>query len=601
MMIIKPLSLTIILGMLVGTASAQTHMTIQEGISKVEAGLIPPVRFEGETSWDIVSRMQFYNVPGVSIAVIKDSKVIWSKTYGYADLDSKTPVTSKTLFQVASMSKPVSAYAALKAVEEGKLDPDSNVNVYLKSWKVSENEWTKSKKVTLKNIVNHTAGFTVSGFPGYKVSDPLPTAVQVLNGVTPSNTPAVFVDKLPGANFRYSGGGYTVMQQMLSDLEGKDFTTIMREKVLLPLAMHNSSFAQPLPAAQAQFTATAYGVDGRKVEGRYHIYPEQAAAGLWSTAEDYAKFVIDIQNTLSGKSCRVISKKTAEEFTSPFIEPFIGLGIFLENYNGEVYVTHGGWNEGFSSSFIGSKTSGDGVVILTNTNKPLFINELVRSVALVYHWPNYIAATNQILPLSQQDLNAHLGSYKFEKYGFIKVYKENGKLMTVRNVDAPVELIKVGENKFAMRDWNFKVSFDMDSSSGKKELVQTLADKTVRSKSPQIGSDETVPLALILEGHFEKGVKAYQKAKQEDSQHEQLSEGFLNGTGYELLHQKKNAQAIAFFSINTILYPESENVYDSLAEAYLKDGQKEKAKQNYLKVLEINTKNEKARKILETL
>ncbi|WP_339424552.1 tetratricopeptide repeat protein [Sphingobacterium sp. MYb388] len=225
----------------------------------------------------------------------------------------------------------------------------------------------------------------------------------------------------------------------------------------------------------------------------------------------------------------------------------------------------------------------------------------MRSVALVYHWPNYIAPTNQILPLSPQDLNAHLGNYKFEKYGFIKVYKENGKLMTVRNVDAPVELIKVGENTFAMRDWNFKVSFDMDSSSGKKELVQTLADKTVRSKSPQIGSDEIVPLALILEGHFEKGVKAYQKAKQEDSQHEQLSEGFLNGTGYELLHQKKNAQAIAVFSINTILYPESENVYDSLAEAYLKDGQKEKAKQNYRKVLEINTKNEKARKILETL
>lgn len=587
--------------MLVGNASAQTHMTIQEGISMVEAGLIPPVRFEGEASWDIVSRMQFYNVPGVSIAVIKDSKVIWSKTYGYADLDSKTPVTSKTLFQVASMSKPVSAYAALKAVEEGKLDPDSNVNLYLKSWKVSENEWTKSKKVTLKNIVSHTAGFTVSGFPGYQVSDPLPTTVQVLNGVNPSNTPAVFVDKLPGANFRYSGGGYTVMQQMLSDLEGKDFTTIMREKVLLPLDMRNSSFAQPLPVAQAQFTATAYGVDGRKVEGRYHIYPEQAAAGLWSTAEDYAKFVIDIQNTLSGKSSRVISKKTAEEFTSPFVEPFIGLGIFLENYNGEVYVTHGGWNEGFSSGFIGSKTSGDGVVILTNTNKPLFINELVRSVALVYHWPNYIAPTNQILPLSQQDLNAHLGSYKFEKYGFIKVYKENGKLMTVRNVDAPVELIKVGENTFAMRDWNFKVSFDIDSSSGKKELVQTLADKTVRSKSPQIGSNEIVPLALILEGHFEKGVKAYQKAKQEDSQHEQLSEGFLNGTGYELLHQKKNAQAIAVFSINTILYPESENVYDSLAEAYLKDGQKENAKLNYRKVLEINTKNEKARKILETL
>lgn len=601
MKIIKPLYITFIFGMLVRTASAQVDRQLQESISKVESGLIPPVRFEGEPSWDIVSRMKFYHVPGVSIAVIKNSKVIWSKTYGYADVESKSPVTSKTMFQVASMSKPVSAYAAFKEVEIGQLNPESDVNSYLKAWKVPGNEWTEIKKVTLKNIVSHTAGFTVSGFPGYEVSASIPTAVQVLNGATPSNTPAVFVDKLPGTNFRYSGGGYTVMQQMLSDIEGKDFTTIMNEKVLIPLDMRNSTFAQPLPASQTQFAATAYRGDGKRVEGRYHIYPEQAAAGLWSTAEDYAKFVVDIQNTLMGKSNTIVSKKTAEEFTSPFIESFIGLGIFLENYDGEKYFTHGGWNEGFSSAFIGSKTSGDGVVVLTNTNKPLFINELVRSVALTYHWPNYIAPVNKILPLDQHDLNAYIGRYKYEKYGFIKVYQENGKLMTVRNVDAPIELIKVGDNTFAMRDWNFKVSFVNDSISGKKELVQTLADKTVRSKSPQIGKDEIIPLALILEGHFEKGVRAYQKAKQEDSKHEQLSEGFLNGTGYELLHQKKNSQAIAVFNVNTILYPESENVYDSLGEAYLKAGQKEKAKQTYRKVLEINPKNEKVVKLLKTL
>lgn len=601
MKIIKPLHITFIFVMLVTTVFAQTSKELQEEITKVESGLIPPVRFEGESSWDIVSRMKFYDVPGVSIAVIKNSKVIWSKTYGYADLESKTAVSANTLFQVASMSKPVSAYAALKEVELGRLDPEMDVNTYLISWKVPDNEWTKTKKVTLKNMLSHTAGFTVSGFPGYTIKYPIPTAVQVLNGEKPSNTPMVFVDKIPGANFRYSGGGYTVMQQMLVDIEQKDFTTIMREKVLLPLHMKNSTFAQPLPPSIAQFAATAYSADGKRVEGRYHIYPEQAAAGLWSTTEDYAKFVIDIQNTLSGKSNVIISKKTAEQFTSPFIESFIGLGIFLENYDGEMYVSHGGWNEGFSSSFIGSKTSGDGVVVLTNTNKPLFINELVRSVALTYSWPNYMAPAHKILPLTQQDLNSYLGRYKYDQYGFIKVYKENGKLMAVQNLNDPTELIKVGENTFAMRDWNFKVSFVQDTISGKKELIQTLADQTIRSKNPKLVKDEIVPLELILEGHFEKGLQAYQKAKKEDSDHEQLSEGFLNSMGYVLLHRNKTDQAIDLFRVNTHLYPNSENAYDSLGEAYLKAGNKNKAKQSYQQLIKINPKNERAIQVLQTL
>ncbi|MDF2475432.1 MAG: hypothetical protein K0S24_915 [Sphingobacterium sp.] len=600
MKIIKPIYITLF-ALIMSEAPAQTTSHLQKEISNVESALIPPVRFAGEPAWDITSRMKFYHIPGVSIAVIKDSKVRWSKTYGVVDLESKAPVTTNTLFQVASMSKPVSAYAALKEAELGRLAIDTDVNLYLTSWKVPDNEWTRVEKVTLKNIVSHTAGFTVSGFPGYQVTDAIPSTVAVLNGAKPANTRPVSVDKLPGSGFRYSGGGYTVMQQMLMDIEGKDYTSIMNEKVLSPLGMKNSTFAQPLPAELAKFAATAYTADGRRVEGRYHVYPEQAAAGLWSTAEDYAKFVIDIQRTLDGKSNRIISKNAAKEFTSPFIESYIGLGVFIENYAGSVYFCHGGWNEGFSSYFIGSKTSGDGVVVLTNTNKPMFINELVRAVALTYKWPNYIAPVNKILPSTAQEFNGYIGRYRSDKYGVIKVYQENGKLMSMQNLDSPVELIKVGVDTFAMRDWDFKAGFVKAKATGKHELVQILRDKTILSRNPQLDKEDKVPLELILEGHFEAGVKAYQQAKQADSTHRLLAEDFLNGTGYELLHQKKLAQAIDIFRVNTILYPTSENVYDSLAEAYLKAGQKDKAKQNYKKVLEINPRNEKVIKTLEKL
>ncbi|AZA50636.1 serine hydrolase [Chryseobacterium carnipullorum] len=600
-MIIKtPFYTAIIIGMTCISLTAQTKSQLDNEISKVEAGLIPAVRFQGEPTWTLESRMKHYNVPGVSVAVIRNSKVIWSKTYGFADVESKTPVNSKTLFQAASMSKPVTAYVALTEVEAGKINPDADVNSYLKSWKVPENEFTKEKKVTFKNIVSHTAGFTVSGFPGYEAGKPVPSLIQVLNGQSPSNTTAIFVDKVPGTPFRYAGGGYCVLQQMLIDLEGKDFTTIMKEKVLLPLDMKNSTFSQPLFDIQSQFSATAYNQDGVKVSGKSHTYPEQAAAGLWTTAEDYAKFVIDIQNTLSGKSSTIISQKMAEQFTTSFIDPFMGLGVFLEDRRGHMYFNHGGWNEGFSSRFIASKTSGDGIVVLTNTNKPDFVEELVRSVAEVYHWPLFNGPVQKIVPLNQNDFK-NAGRYRNGKYGFSRVYNENGKLMSVYNVETPVEMIKVGENKYAFRDWDLTVKFVKNADTGKTDRVQIYSNGKIKSTEAQMSTDDKTPLEMVLEGNFDKGLEAYKKAKTEDADDDLLSEGYLNGAGYKMLGNKEFTKAIDIFRVNAALYPKSENVYDSLGEAYLKAGQKVKAKESYQKILEINPKNENAVTVLKTL
>lgn len=597
----SPFYIVLVVGMMVLPASAQTKLKFKKDISKVESGLMPAVRFEGDPLWTIDSRMKHYNIPGVSIAVIQNSKVIWSKTYGLADIESKTPVNSKTLFQAASMSKPVSAYAALQEVETGKLNPEADVNTYLKFWKIPENDFTKDKKVTLKNILSHTAGLTAHGFMGYEVGQPLPTLVQVLNGQPPANSTAVFVNKLPGTPFRYSGGGYTVMQQMLIDIEGKDFPTIMNEKVLAPLNMKNSTFSQPLSQAQSQLAATAYSQNGAKVPGKYHVYPEMAAAGLWTTAEDLAQFVIDIQNTLSNKSNIVVSQKMATAFTTPYIDSFMGLGIFLENNNGQVYFSHGGWNEGYSSKFVGSKANGNGIVVLTNTNKPEFIEELIRSVAAVYQWPDYNAAINTIVPLTEQDFRNHIGRYKRDKYGVITIYRDKGKLMAITNAEAPKELIKVGENTYALRNQNYKINFASNNKTGIYELLEVLPDGTVQSKNQRLNADQKTPFELIQQGDFDKGVAAYQKAKTDDPNHALLSEDYLNRVGYTLLEQKEYTKAISIFRLNIVLYPNSENVYDSLGEAFLLDGQKDKAKQYYQKVLEINPKNENAAKILKTL
>jgi len=594
-----PFYTALIIGMTYLPVSAQTKSQLNSEISKVEAGLMPAVRFQGDALWTLESRMKHYNIPGVSIAVIKNSKVIWSKAYGFADVESKVPVNTQTLFQAASMSKPVSVYAALAEVEAGKINPDADVNIYLKSWKIPENEFTKQKKVNLKNIVSHTAGFTVSGFPGYEPGKPVPTLVQLLNGQSPSNTPAIFVDKAPGTPFRYSGGGYCVMQQMLMDIEGKNFTTVMNEKVLIPLNMKNSTFSQPLSEAQAQLAATAYNQEGVKVAGKHHIYPEQAPAGLWTTAEDLSKFIIDIQNTLSGKSSTIISQKTAEEFTTPFIDPFMGLGVFLENREGHIYFNHGGWNEGFSSRFIANKTSGDGIVVLTNTNKPEFVEELVRSVAEVYHWPEFNSPVNKISPLNNEDFNS-VGRYGNDTYGFFKIYREKGKLMTINNTEAPMELVKTGKDTYAVREWDFKLKLVKNTQTGKSELLQILRNGKIR-QGAKLSDNEKMPLEMILEGNFDEGLEAYRKARIKEENHHLLSENYLNDVGYSLLNKKDFTKAIDVFRLNTALYSGSSNAYDSLGEAYMKAGQKDKAKETYQKLLKINPANENAKNVLKTL
>lgn len=251
---------------------------------------------------NLVDRMSFYNVPGVSIAVIDQGRIAWARGYGFADKAAKRPVTPETRFQAASISKSVAAAAALHFVEESRIDLDRNVNDYLKSWKVPDNDFTREQKVTLRRILSHSAGLTVHGFPGYEVGKPLPTLVQVLNGAKPANTEPIRVDTVPGTKWRYAGGGYVVMQQMLIDLLGKPFPEITQQTSLTGFGMTDSAYSQPLRDDWKPFAATAYRSDGKPVEGEYHTYPELAAAGLWTTPSDLARFAVGIQDSLAGKS-----------------------------------------------------------------------------------------------------------------------------------------------------------------------------------------------------------------------------------------------------------------------------------------------------------
>ncbi len=288
-------------------------------IARVENGLLPPVLVKGQKPWNILDRMKHYNVPGVSVAVFCDDKVQWAKGYGVMDNETKAPVTEKTLFVAGSISKPVAVMGALRLVQEGKLALDTNINAYLTSWKLPENALTAKSPVTLRRIMSHSAGLTVHGFRGYAPGELVPTLIDILNGVPPANSSPILVDIEPGTQWRYSGGGLTVMQLALMDIEKKPFPEVLREKVLEPLGMTSSSYEQAMPPDRLKLAASGHDAGGKVVEGKRFIYPEMAAAGLWTTPTDLAKFAIEVGRAARGQSDKVLSKDMAKLMVTPQI------------------------------------------------------------------------------------------------------------------------------------------------------------------------------------------------------------------------------------------------------------------------------------------
>ena len=333
----------------------------------------------------LAARMAELNVQGVSIAFIEDGKVKWTRTYGVATAGGP-PVTDTTLFQAASMSKALASAAALRLVEQGRLGLDEDVNQRLKAWKVPDSPFNAEKKVTLRGLLSHTAGMTVSGFPGYVAGKPVPDVVQILNGTPPSNTPAIRPFETPGS-YAYSGGGYTVAQLMIIEAGGKSYPELLQDLVLRPAGMTHSTFDQPLPARLVPRAASGHGVRGIVIDGARNTYPEYAAASLWTTPSDYGRFFIAIQNAYAGRPHSLISQASARQMTTP-VDANYGLGLQLGRWGGHPYIQHGGGNEGFQcNSFAFLDGARQGVVIMTNGNTGgIVTQDIMRALVAAYGW-----------------------------------------------------------------------------------------------------------------------------------------------------------------------------------------------------------------------
>ena len=567
---------------------------------RIEQGLLPPVLIRGEPAWTIQDRMKHYKAPGVTVAVINNFKVEWTKAYGLKDVETNEPVTTETLFQAGSISKSVAAMVALKKVQDGKISLDEDINRRLVSWKLPENEFTATKKVTLANLLTHTAGLTVHGFPGYAVGTSIPTLPQILDGAEPTNTAPVRVDLQPGTKFRYSGGGTTIAQLAIMDIEKKPYPEIAKETVLGPLGMTNSTYAQPLPDDWRKKAASGHRGNGNPVAGKIHIYPEMAAAGLWTTPTDLAKFGIEVQLSLAGKSNKVLSKETTDKMATPFIEDHIAMGFFLEKHGNAVYFGHGGADEGFRAELLVHKTKGYGAVVMVNSDNGAIIREILRGIAHEYGWEEFLPKPYEIVALDPLKLDDYAGRFQPNPDLVLKMVRENGKFFVEPTDGGPrVELHPISDTTFIRKDRDVRVAFQRDASGKVHAIKLWLGGQ--ETLAPKIANDVLIPYELLMSGKTTEALDAYRNIKREKPGNVVVEEGRLNGIGYNLLRQGKVQQSIAIFKLNVEFYPKSFNVYDSLGEAYATSGEKELAIANYKKSLELNPKNAGGTRALKKL
>lgn len=434
---------------------------VEQRIERVINGLLPETHLRNQfgPKSSLAERMAHFHTPGVSIAVVDNYRVEWARGFGVKEWGKSAPVTERTLFQAGSISKPIFALAVMRLTQDGRLDLDRDVNDYLRSWKIPANgSW--QPRVTLRHLLTHQAGLTVHGFPGYLRSEKLPTIPQILNGEAPANTLPVRVNLLPGSHVRYSGGGTTVAQLLVSDVLEKPFPQIMREVLFDAVGMDHSTYEQPLPKALHKHAATAHPWRNRPVVGKWHVYPEMAAAGLWTTPSDLARAGIELQLALKGETGRFLSPKQAERMLTGRENENVGLGFFLSDKGKAQRFSHGGWDEGFVAQMTMYREGGKGAVVMLNSNEgdPL-LREIERAIAREYDWPDYFAAETRPVDLDMKLAEALVGEYT-SKRGFECAITRNGnKLLFRPKGQNPVPVHADSETNLFTRVLNLELKF----------------------------------------------------------------------------------------------------------------------------------------------
>jgi CubicO group peptidase (beta-lactamase class C family) len=550
-------------------------------IRKVEEGLLPPLPVNGERSWTLLERMKYYNVPGVSIAVIDQFRIAWARGYGIADRSTGAPVTIETLFQASSMSKTITAAAAIRLAEKKILDLDAPIQSQLKSWKLPENESTK-RPITLRMLLSHRAGLNVPGFPGFEQGETLPTVLEQFDGLGASNTQPLRVVMEPGAKFRYSGGGYLLAQQLMMEVTGLQFDEIIRKEILEPLGMKHSYYNHPPAAEQLKFAAAGHDENGEVIAGKFRIHTDLAASGLWTTPSDYALFIIALQNSIKGTPNSLLSAVSAKAMITAENGP-MGIGVFVSPHKNVNYLVHPGNNWGFYSIYFAHPEKGYGVVIFANhDNGSPLVNEIVRAVAHEYNWEDFLPAfLNRIQPSIQAD--SCTGRYKISADDVLSVRRNAHRLSASTTFSDEFELIPVSENRYVHPQEAIIYTFENKEVSITNDYsFEGFGEET--NKASKMNEGEIIPSELLDSGKIEESLAMLETIMKKDAN--AIDASVLVSRAQALIHRGKPKAAMELMNWTSQKFPGLASVYDALAEAAIALNDGEHAVEASQKVLE---------------
>lgn len=407
-----------------------------------------------------------FQVPGISWAVIEGGEIVERGSAGLVEAGRADPVTDRTLFQACSISKPVAIFALLRLVDQGVLDLDEDVNRRLESWQLPPTaDW--QPVVTLRQLASHSAGLTVHGFPGYRYGEQLPSARQILDGVLPATNFGVRVDTVPGTQFRYSGGGTVVVQQLLEDVTGTPFRQLAQELVLGPLGMSDSDYAQPLPEDRHSQAAVAHNAVGQPIEGRWHSYPELAAAGLWTTPSDLVTFAQAVKNSYDGVAGAPLSQQLAREALTPQVPSSermggldsLGLGLFV-GQGGRIF-GHSGSNEGFRCHLLAYRDTGQGAAVMTNgDNGSWAVEKAFTRIAAARGWSDYPTELDERVVPDEAVLAEWVGTYRLRENVRFKVERAAVGFLVTFDGQSPMPFRAMAGDRISARTADTELRFD---------------------------------------------------------------------------------------------------------------------------------------------
>jgi len=560
-----------------------------------------------------------YNLKGLSVAVIEDYEIIWTNQWGIKASDSNEKIDKNTAFSTASISKPITAIVCAMLEEKGLINLDDPIENYLERWKLPESTFTKDTKVTWKQLLSHTAGTSQGGFEDYYTGDSIPTIVQSLQGklLPRSKKPIEFIFK-PGTNWEYSGGGYVIIQCALEDHFNKPLAQIVKENLLDPLQLQNSTMIQPNEHGFLTNIAKVHNSKGEIIRTGIPITPQVAPSGLWSTPSDLALIAIEMQKALLGTGNKIISTTVAKKVTDIVTmngprgwsygwQRSLGFG-------NQEWFSHDGSNTGTGGDLLATMKNGNGIAVLANGDKPnrlAVMSFIENEIITKLHWskPFNKAASQQAPSTLKKAIKGYYTEilYGYDRLGVTKIFEENNHLYLNSpylkdnfNVEKN-EMYYIGNNSFKVENYPNIMEFNLAKNKLNGLTISRLdyTDKKLKLSLDKIRTPQTQLIEIFSENTFEMAMNQFKKLKLKYPTYN--FEENLNNLGYSVFNKKQIDLSIQIFTLNCSEYPESANAYDSLGEVYEIIGKLEIAKQNYQKSLEFNPQNDNAKQMISKI